>query len=485
MSNVSAASGIPGLDDILSGGFAPSQLYLIEGVPGSGKTTLGMQFLLEGARQGESVLYISLSESAKEIAEVAVSHGWDLEGVHLREFTNGGDPTPGEHYTIFHPAEVELGTTLARIFAEVDALKPSRVVFDSLSELSMIAGNSLAYRRQIMGIKQNFAKRSCTVLLLDDMTTPDHDLQLQSIVHGVLSLDQLLPEYGNDRRRLRVVKFRGRRFRGGYHDYVIRRGGLDVFPRLVAAEHRQASRRDRIPSGIAGLDALMGGGLERGTSTLIQGAPGAGKSTISALFAHAIARAGENAAMFTFDEGRETLLTRMAGIGLDMREAVEDGRIAVTQIDPAELSPGEFASKLRVAAERENVALVVIDSLNGYLNSMPEERFLIIQLHEMLTFLGQMGVATILIGAHQGLIGAYMKSPVDVSYRADNIMLMRYYEFRGEVRQAISVVKQRAGAHERTIRDFQIDGGGVRVGEPLRQFRGVLTGTPTRDEAGD
>jgi circadian clock protein KaiC len=292
-----------------------------------------------------------------------------------------------------------------------------------------------------------------------------------------------MPEYGADRRRLRIVKFRGRKFRGGYHDYVIRRGGLDVYPRLVAAEHRLASRRDRIACGVEGLDALMGGGLERGTSTLIQGAPGAGKSTIAALFAHAAARQGEHAAMFIFDEGRETLLARMAGIGLDLRPTIDGGRLTVQQIDPAELSPGEFAHALRQSVEARGVQLIVIDSLNGYLNSMPEERFLVTQLHEILMYLGQMGVATVLIGAHQGLIGANMKSPVDVSYLADNIMLLRYYEFRAEVRQAISVVKQRAGKHERTIRDFRIDGGGVHVGEPLRQFRGVLTGTPIRDES--
>ncbi|HKY92016.1 MAG TPA: ATPase domain-containing protein [Nevskiaceae bacterium] len=479
-----APCGISGLDDVLNGGLTPEELYLIEGVPGSGKTTLGMQFLMEGARRGESTMYVSLSETESEIRLIAESHGWNLDGVHLREFTTSAEAlAPGEHYTIFHPAEVELGTTMSRILGEVEALQPLRVVFDSLSELRLIAGSSLAYRRQILGLKHHFAKRACTVLLLDDLTSSDHDLQLQSIAHGVITLDQLVPTYGSDRRRLRVTKMRGRHFRGGFHDYVIRRGGLDVFPRLVAAEHRHESRRDRILSGIPGLDALMGGGLERGTSTLIQGAPGAGKSTIAAVFAHAATRLGEHAALFIFDEGENTLLTRMAGIGLDLRESIASGRMSVQQVDPAELSPGEFAHALRTAVEVKQAQVIVIDSLNGYLNSMPEERFLVTQLHEILMYLGQMGVATILIGAQTGLIGSNMQSPVDVSYLADNVMLMRYYEFQGEVRQAISVVKQRAGAHERTIRDFRISEAGVGVGEPLRQFRGVLTGVPQRDDS--
>ncbi|MBX9626401.1 MAG: AAA family ATPase [Gemmataceae bacterium] len=476
-----AATGIAGLDDVLGGGLTPNRLYLVEGVPGSGKTTLAMQFLMAGARNGEPVLYVTLSETREELLAVAGSHGWDLAGITLRELVPSEDSLrPDDQYTMFHPSEVELGETTKAILAEVERLRPARAVFDSLSELRLLAGNPLRYRRQILALKQFFAGRKCTVLLLDDMTSADHDLQVQSIAHGVVLLEQLNPEYGAERRRLRVVKYRGRRFRGGYHDYTIGRGGLEVFPRLVAAEHRPPPRDEKLPSGLGELDALLGGGIERGTSTLVVGAAGTGKSTLAAQFVATAAARGQSAALFLFDEGTNTLLTRCAALGIDLRPHLEAGRVTVQQVDPAELSPGEFAHAIRRAVD-QGAAVVVIDSLNGYLNAMPDERFLVVQLHELLTYLGQKGVATILIGAHQGMIGTNMQTPVDASYLADAVVLMRYFEARGEVRQAISVIKKRGGRHERTIREYRMGDGRISIGPPLREFRGVLTGVPVYD----
>ena len=378
------------------------------------------------------------------------------------------------------PSEVELSDTTKKILDDVEKLKPSRIVFDSLSELRLLAGNPLRYRRQILALKQFFAGRRCTVLLLDDLTAAEHDLQVQSISHGALLLEHTMPAFGPPRRRLSVTKFRGREFRAGYHDYAIRRGGLEVYPRLVAAEHRAESNRERMKSGLAGLDQLIGGGLERGTSTLIQGAAGTGKSTISALFCAQAAERGELAALFIFDESINTLFSRLDGLNVPLRKHVEAGLIGVQQIDPAELSPGELAHAIRRAVEQHHAKIVVIDSLNGYLNAMPDEKFLIIQLHELLTYLGQRGVATVLVAAQHGLMGASMAAPVDASYLADAVMLLRYFEAEGEVRQAISVVKMRGGEHERTIRDFSMQAGRITVGEPLRDYRGVFTGVPEK-----
>ena len=474
-----APTGVDGLDDVLRGGLTPHRLYLVEGVPGSGKTTLALQFLLEGVRRSEPVLYVTLSETEDELQGVAASHGWSLDGITIRELVPSEDSLrPDDQYTMFHPSEVELSETTKTILADVDRIKPARVVFDSLSELRLVAGNPLRYRRQILALKQFFSGRNCTVLLLDDLTTTNPDLQVQSIAHGVVRLEQMYPEYGSERRRLIVLKFRGVRFRGGYHDYIIQRGGIEVFPRLIASEHRPAVELVKLPSGITEMDILLGGGIERGTSTLIVGAAGTGKSSLAAQFVTAAAARGQSAALFIFDESINTLLTRSAGLGIDLKKHVESGRVTVQQVDPAELSPGEFAHAIRRAVEHRNVSVVVIDSLNGYLNAMPEERFLIIQLHELLTFLGQAGVATLLIGAHQGLIGGQMITPVDASYLADAVILMRYFESKGEVRQAISVMKKRGGAHERSIREFRLEPGRISVGAPLRDFRGVLTGVP-------
>lgn len=473
-----AATGIAGLDEVLGGGLTRQRLYLIEGPPGAGKTTTALQFLLEGARCGESGLYITLSETEQELRSVAASHGWSLEGPHIFEIMPTQDALRGDQqYTVFHPSEVELSETTRAIREIVDRVKPTRVVFDSLSELRLLAGSTLRYRRQVLALKQFLSERGCTVLVLDDSSTPDHELHVQTLAHGIIVLEQTQPEYGNERRRLRVLKYRGASYSGGYHDFVIRRGGIKVFRRLVAAESRQVVSMDKLGSGVPGIDALMGGGIERGTSTLIAGAAGCGKSSLAAQFAVAAAERGQDAALFLFDESINTLVSRCSGLGMDLATHLRSGRVTAQQVDPAELCPGELMHSVAEAADR-GASVVVIDSLNGYLNALPEERFLLIQLHELFTYLGEHGVATILVGAQRGLIGSNMATPADASYLADAVVLLRYFEAAGEVHQAISVVKKRGSAHERSIREFRLSAAGITVGEPLRQFRGVLTGVP-------
>jgi circadian clock protein KaiC len=474
------STGVTGLDRILSGGLTPNRLYLVEGIPGSGKTTLALQFLRSGAANGESVLYVTLSETEEELRAVAHAHGWDLKGVQIREvIPSQGSLQSEQNYTIFHPSEVELGATTQAILEHVSIVNPTRIVFDSLSELRLLAGSPLRYRRQVLALKQFFAGRRCTVMLLDDRTQSEHDLQVQSIAHGVISLEQTFPEYGAERRRLRVVKYRGVKFMGGYHDFRIERGGLEVFERIVASDSHEVPVRAWLSSGIEELDTLLGGGIESGTSTLVIGAAGTGKSTISATFATAAAARGQKAALFVFDESPHILLNRMDGLGINLRKHVDSGRVMLQRIDPAEMAPGAFTHCLRKAADEDKASLIIIDSLNGYLNAMPEERFLTIQLHEMLTFLGQRGVATMMVAVQHGLIGTSMQGPVDASYLADSIIMMRYFEAEGEVRQALSVVKKRGGNHERTIREFRLGGDhGLHIGAPLKEFQGVLTGVP-------
>jgi circadian clock protein KaiC len=474
------ATGNPGLDSILEGGFPVNRVYLVEGDPGTGKTTLALNFLLEGAARGEPVLYITLSETKDEIEDVAASHGWSLDGLNIYELIPSEETLKAEsQYTIFHPSEVEFSETTTAVLEQVERIQPRRVVFDSLSEMRLLARDPLRYRRQILALKQYFAGRQCTVLLLDDRTATGSDLQVRSIAHGVVELEQLALDYGAERRRLRVVKLRGSRYRGGFHDFRIETGGVVVYPRLVAAEHQQEFARGMITSGVAALDELLGGGLDRGSSTLILGPAGSGKSSIAAQYAAAAAERGERAASFIFDEGANTYLTRAAGLGRDMRQQVEGGHMTLQQIDPAELSPGEFAHFVRRAVDVDGARVVVIDSLNGYLQAMPDERFLTVQMHELLMYLNQQGVVTILVMAQHGFLGSQMGTPVDVSYLADSVLMLRFFEARGEVRRAISVVKKRAGYHEKAIREMRMSSQGISVGEPLKDFHGVLTGAPS------
>jgi circadian clock protein KaiC len=472
------STGITGLDQILGHGLPTQRVYLVEGDPGAGKTTLGLQFLHEGIARGEKVLYVTLSETRVELAAVAASHGWTLDGMTIHELAPSDESfKPDDQYTFFHPSEVELSQTTKAVLQEVERINPTRVVFDSLSEMRLLAREPLRYRRQILGLKQFFIGRNCTVLLLDDRTSQDGDLQLQSLAHGVIMLQQLAPEYGAERRRLRIVKLRGVKFQGGFHDFVIATGGLHVFPRLVASDTRADGAHATASTGNAGLDALLGGGLDRGTSSLFIGPAGAGKSAIATQIAVAAAKRGEYVAMYLFDEGLETFRRRAAGLGADVTEYVASGHLKLTQVDPAEMSPGEFADRVRSAVEHDLATVVVIDSLNGYLNAMPEERYLVAQLHELFMFLRQRGVLAISVVAQHGMVGQ-MQAPVDLSYLADNVLMLRFFEAVGAVRQAISVLKKRSGPHEKTIREFRLTPSGIAVGEPLAEFQGVLTGVP-------
>lgn len=472
-------TGIAGLDHVLLGGLLRNRLYLVDGDPGAGKTTLATQFLLEGARRRERSLYITLSETAEELAAGAASHGWSLDGVTIVELVaEEADLDAETQVTMYHPSEVELHATTRRVLEAVERVNPARVVFDSLSEMRLLAQHSLRYRRQILALKQFFIGRRCTVLLLDDKTSEGSDLQLQSIAHGVISLEHLAPLYGGARRRLRVIKLRGANYRGGFHDFSIRREGLTVFPRLVAAEHHATFEPSSVASGVHELDQLLGGGPDRGTSTLLIGPAGSGKSTLALQYAVAAARRGEHAVMFTFDESIATLEMRARSIGIALHDARESGTLRIQQIDPAEMSPGEFGFLVRSAVEQEGARLIVIDSLNGYLNAMPEERFLTAQLHELLTYLGQQGVTTIMVVAQHGLVGSRAEAPVDTSYLADSVVLLRYFEDRGRVRKAISVVKKRSGHHEDSIRELWFDRDGIHLGEPVTRLRGILTGVP-------
>ena len=473
------ATGIAGLDDILGGGLPRNHLYLVEGDPGTGKTTIAMQFLMEGIRCGQKGLYVTLSESKAELLEVADSHGWSLEGLEI--FALAPDEAqlkPEAQYTVFNPSEIEMCDTTNAVIAEVERLQPARVVFDSLSELRLLARDSLRYRRQILGLKQYFSGRRCTVLLLDDRTGEGHDQQLQSIAHGVILMESVEREYGIKRRRLEVKKLRGSKFREGFHDYCIKRGGVEVYPRLVAAEHLVTFQPTHMESGIPALDTLLGGGLDSGTSTLLLGPAGCGKSTIAVRYAVSAVEHGGHAALFTFDETLATLVIRAKGLGIDIRKHADAGTLQLRQVDAAELSPGQFAHEIRQLVEKQHLTLLIIDSLNGFLNAMPGEHFLSMQLHELLAFLSQKGVTTLMTVSQVGFVGTNVDTPVDVSYLADTVLLFRYFEAAGEVRQALSVIKKRSGEHERTIRELVMRNGVISVGEVLTEFDGVLTGSP-------
>lgn len=473
-------TGVEGLDDILGGGLPARRLYVVEGNPGSGKTTLALQFLLEGVKQGQKCLYITLSETLEELKDVAESHGWSLDGVELLELDSlSGSLQDEATYTVYHASDVELGETLRRIRAEVERVNPDRVALDSVSELKILSQTSVRYRREILGLKQFFAGRKCTVVILDDLTTLEGEQQLQSIAHGVVRMERTPREYGTTRRQLHVIKMRGVMFLDGRHDFVIKRGGLQVYPRLSVAEEPAEHEIGATASGISELDVLLGGGIDRGTSALLMGPAGSGKTTLGSQCVLAALNRGEFVAAYLFEESRETYLVRAAGLGMDFTPHLQSGRFELVRVTIADLSPGEFSARVRRAVEKHGASMIVIDSLNGYMNGMPSEQFLLIHMHELLTYLGQKGVTTLLTLAQHGVVGAHMYAPVDVSFLADTVILLRYFEAAGTVRQAVSVVKKRRGGHERTIREMRIDSSGLKVGGVLSDFEGVLTGVPT------
>jgi circadian clock protein KaiC len=474
-----AGTGIWGLDNILAGGFSRGHVFLVEGAPGTGKTTVALQFLIEGARAGENGLYITLSETEAELRDGAASHGWTLgDGIEVFELLPPESLLDSDQQqSLLYSSDLELGETTKQIFEAVERAQPARVVLDSLSEIRLLAQSSLRYRRQILAIKHYFAKFGTTVMLLDDLTAEVADKTVHSVAHGVLRLEELAPAYGAERRRARVIKYRGVRFRGGYHDATITKGGLNVFPRLVASEHRSDLVRITKSSGVAELDKLLGGGIESGSSTLVLGPAGTGKSLVSIVNVVAAVKRGETAAMFVFDEELGLLFDRMKNLGINIPEMQKSGRLFVEQVDAAELSPGEFAHRVRRRIDEHGIRTVVIDSLNGYQAAMPEENSLILHMHELLQYLNRRGAATFMTVAQHGLVGD-MKAPIDVTYLADTVILLRYFEASGNVRRAVSVIKKRTGTHEPTIREYRIDGRGLTIGAPLVEFQGVLRGVP-------
>ena len=474
-----ARTGVEGLDEVLAGGLNRGRVYLLEGSPGTGKTTIATQFLMEGARAGERGLYITLSETEKELRESAASHGWTLDDpIELFELVPPESLLDDEQQqSLLYSSDLELGETTRRVFEAMERIKPTRLVLDSLSEIRLLAQSSLRYRRQILALKHYFSRHDVTVLMLDDLTTDVLDKTVHSVAHGVIRLEELAPDYGGERRRMRIVKYRGQKYRGGYHDFIIKTGGVQIFPRLVSSEHKADFSRDVLKSKSPELNALLGGGVERGSSTLVLGPAGTGKSLLSLTFAAGAIARGERAAMFIFDEEQGLLIERAKGLGIDMQDMIDSGGLILTQVDAAELAPGEFAHLVRTCVAEHGVRTVVIDSLNGYQAAMPEERQLILHMHELLQYLNRQGASTFLTVAQHGLVGD-MRAPVDVTYLADTVILLRYFEALGRVRRAISVIKKRTSGHEDTIREYRIHSEGISLGEPLVNFQGVLRGVP-------
>lgn len=471
-----ADTGVRALDHVLHGGFPRNHLYLLEGDPGTGKTTIGLQFLLAGIARGETALYVTLSETAEELRASGAAHAWNLDGIQIHEFMAEGSLAQDAQYTVFQPSEVELGNTMSGLFETVERIRPSRIVIDSLAEMRLLARDPLRYRRQIMSLKQFFQGRGCTVLMLDDRTFEPTDRQLHSIAHGVVRLEQLAREYGPSRRRLQVLKIRGSEYREGLHDFVIRRGGIAVFPRLVAVEHETPFTAETVRSGIGGLDEILGGGLETGTTALIIGPAGVGKSIIAAHYAVSAAAESHNVTLFMFDEERQTLLNTTRGLGIGLQEAIDGGRASIRAVNPAELSPGEFAHLVRAEVERQQAKIVVIDSLNGYLAAMPEESMLGSHLRELFSYLRQRGVLTLVTMAMHGVLGQ-MHTTIDVSYLADTVVLLRFYEREASLHRAISVVKRRGHQHSKGVCELHIDPSHITI-EPVAGLHGVLTGVP-------
>ena len=477
--SLEAAFGIPGLDEALGGGLRRERMYLFEGAPGTGKTTIALQFLLEGVRLGETVLYVTMSETELELSETAVSHGWTLNNIKIFEVIPPESLLDeNQQQSLLYSSDLELGEATRQIFDEIELVKPSRVIIDSLSEIRLLAGSSLRYRRQILALKHYLARNAATVIMLDDLSADVNANTVHSIAHGVVRLEELAPDYGAQRRRLRVLKYRGQNFRGGFHDFIIRTGGVDVFPRLVSLEHKTEFRREAILSGIHALDQLLGGGIDAGSSSLILGPAGTGKSLLAIQYVLAAIARGERAAMFVFDEELGILFERTARLGWDLKGKQSRRELFIEQVDAAELSPGEFAHKVKTMVLENEVKTIVIDSLNGYQAAMPQENTLTLHIHELLQYLNRQGVTTFLTIAQHGLVGS-MQSPVDLTYLADTVILLRYFESFGRVRRAISIIKKRSGNHEDTIREYQIRENGLTVGAPLNKFVGVLSGTPT------
>jgi circadian clock protein KaiC len=477
-STAQLSTGVEGLDDVLDGGLSKGRLFLLEGNPGTGKTTVGMQFLLAGRDAGEKVLYVTMSETEDELRGTAASHGWSLDGIDIFELVPPENLLDeAQQQSLLYSSDLELGETTSRIFEVVERINPDRVVLDSLSEIRLLAQSSLRYRRQILTLKHYFAHAKATVLMLDDLTSESSDKTVHSVAHGVVRLEELSPDYGAERRRMRVLKYRGRRFRGGYHDFVIRPGGVRIYPRLVSSEHGEGYARELVSTRIPELNALLGGGIERGSSVLVLGPAGTGKSLLALTFLVGAIERGERAAMFIFDEERALLLQRARGVGIDMQAMVDAGQLVLEQVDAAQMTPGEFAARVCRHVDA-GVRTVAIDSLNGYQAAMPEEKALVRHIHELLQYLNRRGATSFLTVAQHGLVGD-MKSPVDVTYLADTVVLLRYFEAAGRVRRAISIVKKRASAHEDTIREYRLGSGGFQLGAPLKHFQGVLRGVPT------